>query len=502
MPRYIVLPDQDFTSIALYNALPPDLPSGLKTFRAVTRGLTVQQNVQVLDSIHEDGPKLVEMTETAELNFRLSTPGVTVVPVVYYQPARVMYRVERVALAAAAVAADTNVQIHVHGPGGVLVPGTNVVAFTDFAQRVGDQGVSDARGEITLRLRPGTRLERLYAFPKADYWGHLSREVILGRQHDIELRPIDLNDPGLLLHRYYGTLPDGAGNGVTVAVVDSGIATGHPALPNVVDGRNMVFDETGGNLANEVVNWGPAPIDGEHGTHVAGIIGGHRSLAWRGVASGVSLKSYRVFPHAGGDATNYDIAKAIDRATLNDNCHIINLSLSGSQADPLLRRAIDRAIQHGILVVAAVGNDGRRNVGYPAAWPNTVAISAMGRRGSFPVDSNENGDIAAPFAEVDPEAFIARFSNVGPEVDLTGPGVGIVSTVPDTAFSVMSGTSMASPAVAGFAAYLLATRPDILAMNGEARSRTLREALFQSAQPLGFGRNFEGFGLPAEAAIV
>jgi subtilisin len=500
MPRYVVLPDQGFTSSALRAALPA---SGSKTFPAAARGLSVQpgvQSVEVLDSIHEDGPKLVEMTEAAELNLRLSTPGLTVVPVVYYQPARVVYRAERVALAAAAAAA-TNVRIRVHGPGGVPVAGVAVVAFTDFAERVGDQGVSDAQGGITLRLRPGTRLERLYAFPKADFWGHLSQEVILGQQHDIALRPINLGDAGmLLLRRYYGALPDGAGNGVTVAVVDSGVAAAHPALPNVVGGRNMVSDETRDDPANEA-EWGPAETDGEHGTHVAGIVGGHPVQAWRGVASGVNLRSYRVFPHTGGGATNFDIAKAIDRA-VGDGCHIINLSLGGSQADLLVRRAIDRAIELGALVVAAAGNDGRGAVSFPAALPAAVAVSAMGRRGGFPADSNETGDIAAPFAEGDPEAFIAQFSNIGPEVDLTGPGVGIVSTVPDAAFGVMSGTSMASPAVAGFAASLLAARPDILAMNGGARSRAPKDALFQSAGPLGFGRTFEGFGLPAAGPAV
>ncbi len=499
MPRYVVLPDQGFTSTALRQALGV---KGPRSVRAATRGLSIRQSVQVLDSIHEEGPKLVEMTETAELNLRLSTPGVTVVPVVYYQPARVVYRVERATLAAAAAGAATNARVRLRGPGGAAVPGVEVVAFTNFERREGDQGVSDAQGEVALRFRPGTRLERLYAFPKANHWGHLSQEVVLGQRHDIDLRPIDLDDAGLLLRRYYGALPADAGQGVTVAVVDSGVVkAGHPALPNVAGGRNMVFDETGGDAANEG-DWGPAEVDGEHGTHVAGIVGGRSDRAWRGVAPGASLRSYRVFPHTGGGATNFDIAKAIDRAVGDDGCHIVNLSLGGADVDPLVRRAIDRAIQAGALVVAAAGNDGRSRVSHPAALPSAIAVSAMGRRGSFPATSSESGDVMAPFAEGDAEAFVARFSNVGPEIDVTGPGVGIVSAVPNDAFGVMSGTSMACPAVAGFAAYLLGTRGDIMAMNGEARSRALKEALFEKAQSLGFGRSFEGFGLPVEEPVV
>ena len=132
----------------------------------------------------------------------------------------------------------------------------------------------------------------------------------------------------------YGMLPTEAGSGVTVAVVDSGIAPKHPAL-NVTGGLNMVFDETGGNPVAED-DWGPARTEGAHGTHVAGILGGHPTQGWRGVAPGVSVRSYRVIPHTGGGATNYDITKAIDRAG-HDGCHIINLSLGGSLPDPAVR---------------------------------------------------------------------------------------------------------------------------------------------------------------------
>jgi subtilisin len=120
----------------------------------------------------------------------------------------------------------------------------------------------------------------------------------------------------------------------------------------------------------------------------------------------------------------------------------------------------------------------------------------MGRKGTFPQESTETSDIARPFGKVDKEAFVAAFTNMGPQIVLTGPGVGVVSTLPDDLYGPMSGTSMASPAIAGFAAYLLPSQPQILAAKDQDRSRLLREALCASAKTFDFGRYYEGFGLP------
>ena len=213
-----------------------------------------------------------------------------------------------------------------------------------------------------------------------------------------------------------------------------------------------------------------------------------------GMAPGASIRSYRVFPHGKGNAINYDIAKAIDQA-VSDGCDIINLSLGGGQADEVLRAAIGAALDQGVIVVAAAGNDGHGPVVFPASLPFCIAVSAMGWKDAFPIDSTEVSKVAKPYGRPDKKSFFAAFSNLGPEVDLIGPGVGVISTVP-SGYSAMNGTSMACPTVAGFAAHLLASDPSIPKERTAARSKSLTERLQKAAKPLGFGREYEGFGLP------
>jgi subtilisin len=159
--------------------------------------------------------------------------------------------------------------------------------------------------------------------------------------------------------------------------------------------------------------------------------------------------------------------------------------------------AIEEARAKGTLVIVAAGNEYRSRVSFPASDPLAIAVSAMGRKGTFPKDSTESGDIARPYGK-DRKYFVAAFSNIGMELDLTGPGVGVLSTVPG-GYAPMSGTSMACPAVTGFAARMFSMpgQKDILDMpRDQARSDAMAEALLQAARSLGFGSRYEGKGLP------
>src|SRR5262249_49419169 len=156
-----------------------------------------------------------------------------------------------------------------------------------------------------------------------------------------------------------------------------------------------------------------------HGTHVGGIIAarGTPPKGIRGLAPAVTLRSYRVFGKGNGNASNFSIAKAIDRAVA-DRCDVINMSLGGGPQDEATHSAIADARAKGTIVIAATGNDDRGPVSFPGADPLVIAVTALGRKGTFPSGTVETGDVVAPFG-TDKKNYIASFSNVGPEVHLT-----------------------------------------------------------------------------------
>ncbi len=178
---------------------------------------------------------------------------------------------------------------------------------------------------------------------------------------------------------------------------------------------------------------------------------------------------------------------------MQDGCDLVNMSLGGGELDDATHAAISDARANGTLVFAAAGNDDRSPVSAPALDPLAIAVSALGRKGTFPPNSSQAADVQSPFG-TDRKNFIASFSNVGLEIDLTGPGVGIISTFPG-GYAVLDGTSMACPAATGAAAKLLGTRSEILNMSrDQARSDEMAKAVFQKAKLLGLGPRFEGQG--------
>jgi subtilisin len=235
-----------------------------------------------------------------------------------------------------------------------------------------------------------------------------------------------------------------------------------------------------------------------HGTHIAGTIAGRGTppTGVRGLAAGVSLYSYRVFPPNSGQCSNFAVTKAIEQG-LFDGCDIINASLSLSgPLDPAVQAALEEARSRGSLVIAASGNTTfgpRGQVDFPASDPLCVAVSAMGRIGYYPLGTLEVAEAIAPFGS-DADNFIARFSNAGSQIAFTDPGVGIISTFPG-GYAVMDGTSMACGATSGRAAALLAEHPEILAMPRTAERATAMLALLtENASSMGFGASFEGHG--------
>lgn len=215
--------------------------------------------------------------------------------------------------------------------------------------------------------------------------------------------------------------------GVTVAVVDSGVAP-HPDLAGVVrSGTDYVAD--GGD--------GSADGDG-HGTHVAGVVAAvaNNKLGVAGLAPGVRILPVRVLDDEGSGWTS-DIARGIVYAA-DHGADVINLSLGGPYSSATAT-AVKYAIDRGAVVLAAAGNerDEGNPVTYPAAHPGVVGVAAS-----------------------DESDAIASFSNTGGYVDLAAPGVRIDSTVPG-GYARMSGTSMATPYAAAVAAFLAAADPSL-----------------------------------------
>ena len=442
--------------------------------------------LQVVDSIGPDGAKLVELSAEAALSIRAQRPDLRLVPVHYYTPALVEppQVVSGPPGARSASAAATITLSVVSKTGAKPVANAFVVAFVDFKARTGAQGVTGDDGKVTLTLgKASITLDRLYVYPLDSNWSLIKKKLAVKTGTVVTVNPLNLGYTDGLRH-FYGNADLDVGKGVTVGVIDTGVSK-HPDLV-IAGGANTVPGEN----RNDFGDNGKA-----HGTHVAGIIAarGNPPAGLRGVAPGVTLRAYRVFAKNEGSASSFAIAKAIDVAVA-EKCDLINMSLGGGPPDPVLKAAIDDAYAAGSLCIIASGNNDRSPVSYPAVEGKALCVSATGRKGTFPTNAAAADEVAAPYG-TDKKNFVAAFSNIGAEVDLTGPGVAIMSTVPGS-YAEISGTSMACPAAVGAAARAIAGTPIIKMKRNARRAEAIVKAVLAAAKPLGFGPTFEGLGIP------
>ncbi|ARQ72305.1 S8 family serine peptidase [Streptomyces marincola] len=251
------------------------------------------------------------------------------------------------------------------------------------------------------------------------------------------------------------------GEGVTVAVIDSGVDASHPDLAGQVsDGSEY----NGVASADEFERTEVAPVQdcAGHGTAVAGLVAAHRSDHMSGVAPGATV--YPVRMDDGVDrATPGTLAAAIDDAVAA-GAGVINLSLARPVDDAPVRDAVARAIAADVVVVAAAGNEGNQNVSgglmYPAAYDGVLAVASVGDDGQ-PMDS----------------------SNAGPWVDLAAYGEALTVVAPGgSGYRTEAGTSMAAAQVSGAAALVRSRFPELTAAEVAAR-------LTDSATPVSGGRN-------------
>ncbi len=264
---------------------------------------------------------------------------------------------------------------------------------------------------------------------------------------------------------------------VTVAAIDTGVDPNHPDLDGaLVPGPTFLSAPSAG--------CGSGPNDdNSHGTHVAGIIGanGNNATGIAGVAFGVKVMPIKALDCTGSGVLS-DIAQAIVYAA-DHGARIVNISLGATEDSPTLRSAVQYATARNVLVVAAAGNCGAGGracaavnaPSYPGAYPEVLAVAATR-----------------------PDDTIAPFSTQGAYVGIAAPGDRIVSTTPTyptyfsarggtQSYGVFTGTSQASPFVAGVAALALSADPTLTAAALNARLRSTADDLGAPGVDVAFG---------------
>ncbi len=330
------------------------------------------------------------------------------------------------------------------------LPGeTRLVSFPEITHQA-----SEATRERAL-VRELQDLRQSASVAAADY-NYIRTASFMPNDPKLDRPPGKPDQWGLTKTRFPGAWNDSKGGGAKVAIVDSGVSTGHPDIGKISAQKDFVQGDTRADDA-----YG-------HGTRVAGIAGALTDNG-KGVAGACfkcSLLIAKVM-NGNGEATDARIITGM-KWSLDHGADVVNLSLGGPADSDILRRKVNRAWDRGAVVVAAAGNEGtslrptRRQ--YPAAYEKAIAVSATNKSDS-----------------------LAYFSSRGDWVDLAAPGKGILSTRKPVGYDPDSGTSFSAPFVSGLA--------ELLASHNPNRSAYwIRQRMQDTAKDLGAAGDDPRFG--------
>jgi subtilisin family serine protease len=321
---------------------------------------------------------------------------------------------------------------------------------------------------------PASRLASLRSIPGATVWPSVTYHAQLDRTPQLIGAP-----------QVWGPTLATSGQGIKIGIIDDGLDQSHtffgpagysyPAgfpkgntaftTPKVIVARAFSPASNSWKYAKTPFD----PVNSDHATHVAGIAAGeHDTLATTGagarvrvsgIAPGAYLGNYKVLTvpttDFGLDGNSPEIAAGIEQA-VKDGMDVINLSLGEPEIEPsrdIVVKAIDAAADAGVVPVVAAGNSfgeaGKGGIGSPASAPQAITVAASTEGGG-----GTAADLIAGFSDSAPTTISLQF-----KPDVTAPGVNVLSSFPDNAWEVLSGTSMASPHIAGAVALLKQRHP-------------------------------------------
>lgn len=262
------------------------------------------------------------------------------------------------------------------------------------------------------------------------------------------------------------------GSMIKVAILDTGIDLDHPDLwRNIKGGINTLKPRKS------------ADDDNGHGTHLAGTIAAiDNDFGVIGVGPEISLYAVKVLNRKGKGWLS-DLIDALDWC-IDNKIQVVNMSFGSLEGNQSFHDAIIRAYQAGITMVASAGNNGEDSglIEYPAIYPETIAVSA--------VDEYDN---------------FASFSSYGSEIDLTAPGVNILSTYKNGFYETMYGTSMSAAHVTGTVALILTIYPKWgYDLDGDRMwdPDEIRKRLMDTAEILGLHPHQQGAGLVRASCVL